>query len=161
MRKALALILSLCLAAGGILLLVEAQKPADAAGVTVTVTAKTKITLTMADQSVAFGEVDPGVAITAGSTPISATVMANRTWTLAYTAGWTAPSGGADLSSLKWGTSSTGSDATSFGASGNFLTDQPKTSGTGITQYYTIDLPGDATAGDYGATITYSAVSGS
>lgn len=152
--------------AGGILVLsgvalqLADARPAEAANtVSVTVTASQKITLTMADATLDFGNLDPGTTTTA-PTAVTANVRSNKAWDLTYTASGMNEAAGMPLSQLKWGTEADGSGATSFAATGTFLSNQPKapsSAGQDVTHYYTIEVPWSADPGAYSATVTYSA----
>lgn len=161
MKKGFALILSLCLAAGGILLLVEANTPAMAAGtgsVSVTVKPVMKLVLTLDTTSADFGT-DLWVGDTAILTnPIGLSVISSKVWNLTYGASVDVPAE-LPLSSLMYGTASDLSDGAPFAASGTLLSGQTKTAKTGTTlsYYYGVTVPETALPGStYTTTVTYT-----
>ncbi|HHY38363.1 MAG TPA: hypothetical protein GX507_05485 [Clostridia bacterium] len=160
MKKASMLVLAILLISLAAMVQMDAAETVQAANtVSVTVTAKEKITLTMADATIDFEQLDPGTTTTS-NTAITANVRSNKAWDLTYTASGMDPDAGMPLSQLKWGVLSNGFDATSFAASGTFLSNQPKApsnAGQDITHYYTIEVPWTADPGAYSATVTYSA----
>ncbi|HEY3314440.1 MAG TPA: hypothetical protein VGL40_04070 [Bacillota bacterium] len=164
MKKVLALILSLCLAVGGILLLVEANKPANAAGGTVSVQVKPvhKLVLTLSTLSVDFGvDMWPGDTATAAS-PIGVTVVSSKAWNLTYDASGFLPAPAAfPLASLKYGAASNGTGAVPFSSTGTLVTGAPKTSKAGETNsyYYTLTIPDTAVSETvYTASVVYTAI---
>lgn len=161
MKKITVTLVALLLLVAGVALQLDTAGSAQAAGtVNVSVTAKEKITLTMADVTLDFDQLDPGTTTTL-NTPVTGNVRSNRAWDLTYTASGMDPNKGMPLGQLKWGTLANGNDAASFSPSGSFLTNQPKApsnAGTDFTHYYTIEVPWTADPGAYSATATYSAI---
>lgn len=156
MRRVLCAFLAVALIACGLCLVVGAGDEAKAATVSVSVTAREKITLTMEDQTLNFGQLDPGTTMTS-ATPVTGDVRSNKTWYLTYTASGMNDAAGMPLGQLKWGVQANGSDAASLSASGTFLSTMAKTQSYNFSHYYTIEVPWTADPGAYSATVTYTA----
>lgn len=117
-----------------------------------------KITLTMDDVELPFGEVEAGATVTC-PTPVCCRVKCNRDWSLLYQASGFDAANGLPLSQLRWGTRPDGSDSVPLSASGVFLSGERITGpGLTITHYYTLEMPWEAVPGEYTATIIYTAV---
>ena len=153
MKKTLCLLLSLVLISGSLVIWLGDTDEVQASSVSLSVAANEKITLTMDDAVLNFGNMDPGTTVTSATT-VTGNVKSNKTWNLTYTASGMDTNDMA-LSNLKWGTGSPGTN--SFSTSGTFLSNQRKTAGQGFTHYYTLEIPWTADPGAYSASAVYSA----
>lgn len=126
------------------------------ASLNVNVNALPKITITVSTPSVNFGDLEPETPVTI-SDAVAVTVKSNRPFTYSYTAtDFTGASGSYSIGILKYANAGSG-NFVPFANSGVFET-WPNT-GTKTYRYdYQIEVPYDMAAGNYSATITYTAV---